>query len=317
MNIYNFLVSQDIAAHCEEIGHIFNPLEMAIIVALSEKTMKEKHMAWREIVSEYPDMPIHGSLNFKARDSLHDYLYDFISREEITLESFLQSDSHNDYRFTAVGYDNGHKESESVIFINTYFEEARAKFEKYQHVLDNEILSYIVVEKMIDEDHTAKIYINRSGEIEEIGGSIFGGPDRLEDIFFHLPVPFEKGDLVELCDGTPGVLQDIPHWWNTERLSYADFISGKRGDGTDMCAYGYFINNEGWLMIDAYPCALSSLRYFKGELLGQERFLKYLSQFKKNKDENLDWLINVFCKFKAEVEQEKINGLFGEWYYSL
>jgi hypothetical protein len=58
MNIYSYLSSPDIAAHCERIGHVFNPLEMAVIVSNSEKNMKEKHSAWREIITERPDMPI-------------------------------------------------------------------------------------------------------------------------------------------------------------------------------------------------------------------------------------------------------------------
>ena len=49
MNIYDFFKSPDIAAHCKKIGHEFNSLEMAVIVDISGKPLKDKFAAWREI----------------------------------------------------------------------------------------------------------------------------------------------------------------------------------------------------------------------------------------------------------------------------
>ena len=88
MNIYSCIPSPDIAAHCEKIGHVFNPLEMAVIVAMCGKSLKEKHSAWREIISGYPDMPIHKSLNFDAQESLHEYLRGLIAHEEKQIAEF-------------------------------------------------------------------------------------------------------------------------------------------------------------------------------------------------------------------------------------
>ncbi len=31
-------------------------------------------------------------------------------------------------------------------------------------------------------------------------------------IFINVPVPFIKGDLIEMSDGALGVLIDLPHW---------------------------------------------------------------------------------------------------------
>jgi hypothetical protein len=88
MNIYDYIVSADVAAHCKKIGHVFNPLDMAVIVALSDKTAKEKHAAWRHIAGHYPDMPIHKSHCFKAQQSLHAYLEKLIAWEEKCLAHF-------------------------------------------------------------------------------------------------------------------------------------------------------------------------------------------------------------------------------------
>jgi len=89
MNIYNFFHSPDIAEHCRKTGHIFSPLDMAIIVAISDKPLKEKHAAYKTIIAEYPDMPIHGSLNFKAKPSFHEYLRELIEFEERQLDEFF------------------------------------------------------------------------------------------------------------------------------------------------------------------------------------------------------------------------------------
>jgi len=88
MNIYSYIISPDIADHCQKIGHVFNSLEMAVIIAISEKTIKEKHAAWREIIADYPDMPIHDSLNFDARESLHVFLRELITWEEKCITDF-------------------------------------------------------------------------------------------------------------------------------------------------------------------------------------------------------------------------------------
>ena len=58
MNIYKYLRSPDIAEHCKDIGKTFSPLEMAIIIQMSNCTLAEKHEGYRQIISEYPDMQI-------------------------------------------------------------------------------------------------------------------------------------------------------------------------------------------------------------------------------------------------------------------
>ena len=320
MNIYNFFVSPDIVSHCKKIGYRFDPLEMAIIVALSKKTIKEKHEAWNEIISSYPDMPIHGSMNFKARVSLHGYLKEIISFEEDALKDFLMSDGKEDYRFTAFWDDDELGKYDNCFqgcFTNTSFGDAWAEFSKYWLYANNKMIYVMFAKKkkMIDEDTKSLVYINCKGEIYRVENSAYNSIDRLEQIFFHLPVPFEKGDVVEFYDGEIGVLDNIPH--QNPRFSCEDYVSDKNVDGSDMLLKCYRINKNGRIVYDCYPgSCLHTLRYFRGELQGQERFLKYLSQFIKNKNERIDWLINVFCKLKAETESEETIGFFDQFYAS-
>lgn len=49
MDIYSFINSKDIEAHCRKIGYHFNPLESAYLIWQSAKhSIEEKHKAYRE-----------------------------------------------------------------------------------------------------------------------------------------------------------------------------------------------------------------------------------------------------------------------------
>ena len=45
MNIYDYFHSNDIAEHCKKIGHVFSPLDMAVIIEKSDKPIRKKHAA--------------------------------------------------------------------------------------------------------------------------------------------------------------------------------------------------------------------------------------------------------------------------------
>ena len=65
MDIYGFINSRDVAAHCREINKVWTPFEMAVIIGRSDKTMSEKHAAWRELITDYPDMPTVENMHYK------------------------------------------------------------------------------------------------------------------------------------------------------------------------------------------------------------------------------------------------------------
>ena len=142
-------------------------------------------------------------------------------------------------------------------------------------------------------------------------------PDQLSMIFIHIPVPFEKGDLVLMRNGTPCVLTDIIHDYQGVKYNYEDFISGVAcSDGSDFVAHGfYFCDTK--LIWDADPYNLHDFIYFNGELQGHQEFLKYLSRYIKGKDEDLAWLLNLYYMFKTKSEYEKAHSMFDRWFISL
>jgi hypothetical protein len=323
MNIYDYFLSSDIAEHCQKIKHIFSPLDMAVIICISEKTLEEKHSAWREIIAEYPDMPIHASINFRAKESLHVYLREFIAREESQVRAFAEPLPGTVFRFRT--YEKGiDSRCESGSF-SSIANALKAIYELYDDDQSKASIDRIYIDKetIDDGEKTVSVKFNFAGKPLDIYtyNTDKNDLDTLDMIFIDVPVPFKKGDLimganyVGVSNGQPAVLYNLPHWWKIGNLKYGDFVSGKRGDGFDMLGHIYTIDG-GRLTLDHGGCYLR-YKFFKTELKGQDRFLKYLSQYIKNKDNSFDWLIAVFQKFKAEAECEKENSFFGGWFREL
>jgi hypothetical protein len=321
MNIYSFLRSPDVAVHCERIGHRFNSLEMAVIVTLSRKTIKEKHAAWREILTDYPDMPVHGSLNFRARESLHAFLREQIAWEEEWLAAFRTPGERSVYR-PCIAYARHSRKDDMGCYSS--MEKAQTEIRDYSDDWEEDKISHAAIRKEdIDGDYGRKdVWIDSAGEILNFSGRL-DGPGELDMIFIHIPLPFEKGDIVEFVreEGKPCVLIGLPHW-SYRGLCYADRISGKRGDGSDMIAWVYFMDEDGRLSFNDGPYFFYDLKYFHGELRGPARFLEFLSDYIKNLDkEDINSLLYAFDKIKAQVESVDRNTLhdlnFQWWRQSL
>ena len=315
MDIYEYLGSPDIAEYCRKIKHNFNSLEMAVIVEHSNRPIQKKHEAWEQIIRDYPDMPIRevlGGHNFKAQESLYDYLRGFIEWEKGVIEGFNILNNKEVYSLT-VGDD---------MVPDGYYSSVEKAFEAFNEYCDEcPAESFKVSKCFVDSNYrTQEAYFNSSSELLSIvstqNDSCF---DRLDMIYIHLPLPFEKGDIVTNRSGGSQfgvfsgqcVLVDLPHW----RKNYNEYLSGERGDGTDMVSYCYGIY-DGKIFSDHGP-VVWDLVYFDDELTGQNRFLKYLSEYIKSDDTDIPWLISVYEKFKKEADYEDANGLFGGWYKEL
>ena len=324
LHIFKYLSSTDIAEYCVKIGHIFNSLEMAIVIAHSEKTMEEKHIAWRALISGYPDMPIHESLNFEAKDSLHDYLNELIDYEEKVTRDFYNKDTFYLVPENESLYQLRYSENDNCYVIGFYSSVDNALSAWREYSTKNELekednVSGITIEKHFinvgaetDEFANSSAFFDLNGNLLSISFNN-NNFDDLRDIFFHLPVPFKKGDLVVNNEGRPSVLTYMPHWGE----KYEDYLSGKRGDGSDMIWHGIFNIDWGYLVEDCDPWSLLSLQYYREELKGSERFLKYLSKYIKEDDDGIAWLLNVYQKFQTEAISEEARSLFGGWYLPL
>ncbi|MDL2220667.1 hypothetical protein LJC55_03265 [Eubacteriales bacterium OttesenSCG-928-N14] len=324
MNIYEWIPSTDIAKHCEQIGHVFSPIEMTVIIANSDKPLTDKHMAYEEIIQQYPDMPMPKSLNFEHQDSLHDYLRELMAYEQMLLDALLRTGAGIVYTYEAkVTFRNERYKSEGV-----HSTAAKAIADFYERCDENERGNEMWIYKhTVDEEDElmAKYYSDGVGAEHRLC-DIYGRkhtadvPEELGMIFIHIPVPFEKGDIVVNGDGEVRVLKNLPHWWE----NYDDFGVGGRGDGTDMVGVFYYLSeyfSSGFarkqLICDQDHTPYYRMKYHRGELEGQDQFLKYLSSYIKSKDCSIDWLINVWEKFAYQETCDAKNHLFGGWYLPL
>jgi hypothetical protein len=105
MDIYNFINSRDVAAHCRKINKTWTSFEMAFIIGRSNRNMSEKHMAWHELMANYPDMPIPVNKNYKGFDEkyadggVHKKLTEFMKYEEHMLKLFKTPESGAIYNY--------------------------------------------------------------------------------------------------------------------------------------------------------------------------------------------------------------------------
>lgn len=193
MNINRYLVSPDITARCGKIGHSFSPLEMVAIIAHSDKlTMAERHELWREIITYYPDMPIPGSENFNAKDSLHEYLNCLIALEERILSDFLKPQDGYIYQFTACWNGVEGKSIEGIDSFSTYSKAWAAFCERWDWAKDD--VTYAAFSKSkIDTRDRISVSINSKQEILGVYSYFSNNPDyRSIDIltnFYSFPRP--------------------------------------------------------------------------------------------------------------------------------
>ena len=332
MNIYNYLNSPDIAAHCEKIGHVFNPLEMAVIIALSKKTMKEKHTAWRAVIADYPDMPIKWK-GFQVRDSLHEYLWELIAFEERFLSEFFEH-SHECVFRPYIVRDNDRLNTG----IGCYYtaEKAwKAIRKSSKNWLADKITHVKIYKERIAgiESKSDEVWVNSDGEVfmytvwendhAHGHGRRHGQPiEWLEEIFIHIPVPFQKGDLVELVDDSnfvgdgprPRVLQDLLHW----QPDYEKQLSGELVCGYfERIAWTYFMDEEGRLRVNHLSGYFYDLKYYTDECKGYDRFLPYLSYFIKEDKVDVGVLIRAYDKVKSLTEYEKHTSIFDTGFHQL
>ena len=323
MDIYPFIPSRDVALYCSENGHVFNSLEMAVIVAISGKSMKEKLQAWRKIVSDYPDMPIpvqqeHPAWNpvFESRESLHGYLRELIAREEKSLSGFYSAGGGSVYYPTVQRNGSGRHSFREHGDMGVF----RTAEKAWDAIVDNwswdedRLKSACISKAEIDGDIECRALFNSDGEVVRIWGERHTEHlDCLKDVFVYIPMPFEKGDVVEF-EGRPYVLSKIP-----ERADPEDIPAWLRRYGAHSLAHFYSFEGS-QLLWDHGPPAYYQVEFFRGELKGRESFLKYLSHYIKSNEQILDnesrlgpdFLIAAHMRFFLESLFDETNSHFAE-----
>jgi len=276
MNIYDFFNSPDVAEFCRSIGHTFNTVESAVMVSQSKKrTLAEKLAAYRTIIAEYPDMELPSGNNHDYYESFHKALRNFIIHEERLLEKYIKPEQDAVY----------------IPFINGDYHRRTDIHKTYENAITDALESvengkkYTVQKAYLDSDKYFEAKFSKSGEIVSVSGyyddELLKSKefDIFSSIYIDVPVPFKRGDLVEVDDSSylGGVYVLLNMCRDDKENSKRIF----RADLTDMTAWVHYMCGDS---IDCecmhfYP----DLQYCRRELEGEQRLLKYVSLYLQDK----------------------------------
>lgn len=295
MNILRFINSKDIREHLRSIGYEFNSLETAwLIYQCHDATIDEKHKAWNELIETMPDCPIEKRLNTVAQDSLHAFLRLYMTLEDKYMNEFCDerhADTFNDdkpfvYKFKYI-YEDGTENGWDTVFscLNALHESIMEP--------EEDVTSIQCTKMQIDRLESRQIaYLNSSFEFlrldpgridSDMEWVLFGGV--FDGLWFEFPTPFQKGDIVwnpdqpeGFCAGpfviTGVCLDGIESDKTKENIR-------KDGDSSDMCAGGFFLNEDGSIYGECMSNYMD-LEFYNKDLTGSNRTLIALSNFLKN-----------------------------------
>ena len=338
MDIYRFLNSRDIAAHCREINKTWNTCEMAAIIDRSNRSMKEKHAAWRELITDYPDMPVpKRGKRIKSLPSLHAEIKKVIAYEERVLEVFKQPEEKAIYQYGmwSSNYIRAFSHEPCVnsgiyftfddVWAEVFAHKKKSKEAYGEYSWWNEKSDKITIEKRYasKDGETERIIIHHDYDFNPCWITNYTEHDVFKEFTWlvdfaqgfviDIPVPFKRGDVLTINS----------FWFDKDEIIFVlDNINFKRE--TSDCFYaeyqgnGYYVYDDGLLYKDHSPHYLSNIydeysigfdeyEYYRGKLTNKDRLLYFVSQFLKEKFDLVDLLNMQSRVLVEEVMQNSIN----------
>ena len=297
MDIYNFINSKDIAAHCRNINHQFNAMEAAFIVYFNHSiTLQEKHNAYHEIIETMPDMEITKRMNCPYYKSLHGFLKEFMAIENKLLNDFKEDTDKAVYQY-GVYYPNGIHgglNEEQTIFsaLTAALAAIKAQNDKFDENEDNpddKIQECKITKRWLDTEKYIEVITTPDGEPLRCDANYLNDKDfyicnSFEGMWIEIPTPFKKGDILIWTPPpsvashgyyrNPFVLTGICCWDISEKRR-------RTADASDMIAWGHLIDEDGNVFNECMH-NYQDLEYYRGELYGVQRILTALSNYEKD-----------------------------------
>ncbi|WP_028236450.1 hypothetical protein [Pseudobutyrivibrio sp. MD2005] len=313
MNILDFLNSKDVRCYLNEIDYQFSLLEQAYIIYKSRfRGVKEKQKAFKELVDSTDDYILGSDGNKRWCKSVI---------EGQSTHALILQYIHDLTEFVGTFYAMKSDEYCQVFFIldSTYEEPYADNLQESGYIFANveDALSYVIDEVKNDEDCGNHNYIgfeirkgsfkrpeievvnkvsaiyNLNGTLLEIdspydfyGAAIDIEKDFFEQMWFDIPVPFKRGDIVRGAGGNWGrttepfiLLTTYP-----EMKRRAKERTGKSSEGcdaSDMNASGWstgFYENNPLFVSDDVMADYLDLEYYNGEFIGPQRLLLLMAK---------------------------------------
>lgn len=336
MDVSLFINSPDIRKYLVDNNYSFNSLESAWLIWQSRgKPYEQKKAAWMELIAEMPDCVIPERNLSPRRESLHEFLKEYIANTDREIKEFCREETEGyvylfSYRYS---YDQEWTEDYETIFpslkecMRAYKAEVNSLDESFFEKEDGKSTGVIwcrLKKQALKEPYTiSELELNEKGEVMEVLQSALREgmvrsdlEDTFESLWFDIPTPFEKGDIVwdpalSMSSG-PFVLMGLSTWdkigeRKAEKIilaekEYGGFVSVP--DISDMNGYGYFVDDRG-LPYHEVMFHYLNLEYYHEPFQEYEKILLPISKFVKGKI-GIDLLLCAYRNIILQKEMDRV-----------
>lgn len=315
--ILSYINSKDVRNYLREIHYDFSPLQCAyLIYRCKSLTIKQKHDAWNSLISVTEDCPLPKKRGWYEFESLHKMLHDYMEFENRCLSKFkvkepntvfsymsrccckMNCNSISDYEW--IESDMIFSDYQSCFdYIQEEAAEDNQNFRIRKTYLDKPDSAYIQAEynsygEMVDWFMLPKHFM----ELSEYESTLWC--ESFDSMWFDIPIPFEKGDIVCDCvEKAPFVLLGTVPWYKKEnpprRENWRDYL-----DNSDMQAYGYGYDEDTMFLYDDKRIHYLDMEYYHGKFDKGKKILLAYSQFLKEQIDDFT-LLKMYRMIIAEA----------------
>ncbi len=291
MNALDFINSRDVRAHLEKIGWQPDSLCAAWLIYQSKNhTLEEKLLAWQSVIDNMPDCAVPENYSGTYHESLHTFLKRYIELQHKLVNSFKKCNTGEVYSYKYYGKNCDGFLSDGGLY---------SSYEKVMEAMNEEICEeykpyvFRLTKRRIDSPEL-DVHAELSPGLEirsivDMTAMMLGEDDEgdievlfrvFEGMWFDIPTPFCRGDLVRECGGK----YHVPSNYRQETLVFDSMTANNENsplaqEKEDMNAYGYFPDGDGGVY---YGCAFNyiSLEFITpNQLTPQEAILTSLPVF--------------------------------------
>ena len=309
MKFCDFINSCDIRNHWEKINYVPTALESAWLVWQSKNhTLEEKHTAWKTIINGYEDCAIPAGIHDLPQPSLHEFLKRYTEIELCLISTFYKEEPNTVYSYRKYFDDDGSRDWNSDSALFSTFDEAYAHAKEDGEPPHPNFVEFVKT-YIGEEGKQIFVRFNLEKEIVRVDECNYLGDEKDYEIFqevfrnmwFSLPTPFKKGDIVKTVRGKytrASVFADL-----FTLMSICNESDCKTRDGSDMTAYGYFIDRDG---VAYHECIHNymDLEYLQTPLTDENKLLLPISKYLKD-EIDLGLLLgayrNILCHYEANM----------------
>ena len=221
MDLLPYVESRAIREHLAAVGHRFTPLEAAVLIRLSDRSLPERNAAWHELMRCSEDVELIPREWFPLRMSLHEWLRQDIRRSERMRGVFEEGEPDALWRT---------EKGERFSSLAACLEALRGEGDVVRKTWNGPDRRKDLAEAMLRPD----------GGYEWIEVSGCGLPEPLSRMglyafWIDVPTPFRKGDRLRDKQGSLLTLTDDERWHMTaERRRELE----NNGSFMEMCVKG-------------------------------------------------------------------------------